>query len=101
MVRKTQFKTLGKKSLLEDAVDGIQKGILEGNYQAGSFLPSEGEFVKQLGVSRTIIREAMRVLESRGLVEVSQGRRPRVGSGDPEAVSSALDVLKGFSIEAS
>ncbi len=43
-----------------------------------------------MGVSRTVIREAMRILGERGLVEVSQGRSPRVKPADPAHVVSSL-----------
>jgi DNA-binding FadR family transcriptional regulator len=41
-------------------------------------------------VSRTVIREAMRVLGARGLVEVSQGKLPRVKAADPSLVVDSL-----------
>lgn len=41
-------------------------------------MPSEAILTRQFGVSRTVTREAMRSLQTLGLVEVSRGRRPRV-----------------------
>jgi DNA-binding FadR family transcriptional regulator len=46
-----------------------------------------------LGVSRTVIREAMRSLLAQGLVEVSQGRRPRVKPADPQDAIESLNTL--------
>ncbi len=93
MAGKIKLKSLNKQSLLGEAVNAMQKGILAGDYETDGFLPSEGTLADQLAVSRTVIREAMRVLESRGLVEISQGRRPRVRAGDAGAVSATLDVF--------
>jgi len=52
--------------------------ILDGSYSPGSSLPSEVALVSRFGVSRVVIREAIRALEARGLVEASQGKRPVV-----------------------
>jgi GntR family transcriptional regulator, transcriptional repressor for pyruvate dehydrogenase complex len=92
-VVKPKLKSLKKISLLNDAVASIQQFILDGKFSPGSVLPSEGRLGENLGVSRTIIREAMRVLEARGLVNIGQGRRPQVSGSDPAAVSASLDIL--------
>lgn len=44
----------------------------------GDSLPSEGELSRRLSVSRLTVREAVRSLEARGLLEVRKGRRPVV-----------------------
>lgn len=52
--------------------------ILDGSFSPGSSLPSEVELVERFGVSRVVVREAIRALQVRGLVEASQGKRPTV-----------------------
>ncbi|MDQ3614011.1 MAG: GntR family transcriptional regulator, partial [Chloroflexota bacterium] len=52
--------------------------ILDGSFSPGSSLPSEFELVERFGVSRVVVREAIRALQVRGLVEASQGKRPTV-----------------------
>jgi DNA-binding FadR family transcriptional regulator len=47
-------------------------------FQPGDTLPSEGQLAQALGVSRLTLREATRSLQARGLLEISQGRRPTV-----------------------
>ena len=47
-------------------------------FQPGDTLPSEGQLAQTLGVSRLTLREATRSLQARGLLEISQGRRPTV-----------------------
>lgn len=54
--------------------------ILDGTYQAGDSLPSETELAAELQVSRLTVREGVRSLAARGLVEVSHGRRPVVAA---------------------
>jgi GntR family transcriptional repressor for pyruvate dehydrogenase complex len=88
-----QLKPVPKTNLLARTVRALQDGILGGRHRPGTELPGEGQMAADLGVSRTLLREAMRVLEARGLVEVCSGRRPRVAEGSPEAVSTSLDVL--------
>ena len=46
-----------------------------------------------LGVSRTVLREAMKHLQAQGLVLMSQGKRPRVRPADPQAAVESLDLL--------
>ena len=52
----------------------IGKQIVGGQYAPGSILPREEEFVEQLSVGRSVVREALRVLASKGLIE-SRRRR--------------------------
>lgn len=85
--------TPARPTLVEEVTATLRDLILRGRYAVGDFLPSEGNLAKEIGVSRTVIREAMRNLQAQGLVEISQGRRPRVKAVDPEAVITSLDVL--------
>lgn len=50
-------------------VDSLGRAIVEGTYPSGSTLPVETDLAAHLDVSRTVVREAMRVLASKGLVE--------------------------------
>jgi GntR family transcriptional regulator, transcriptional repressor for pyruvate dehydrogenase complex len=84
---------IGKISLLDNTVNILQSTILSSGYKPGSILTGEGKLAQNLGVSRTVVREAMRVLEARGLVEIAQGKAPRYRGGDPRAVSASLEVL--------
>lgn len=79
--------------LVEQVVERLREAILSGEYPPESSLPSEGTLGKSLGVSYTVVREAMRVLRSQGLVEVSQGRRPRVKPAGPEVVRESMATM--------
>lgn len=68
----------GRPYLRQDAADEIRRYVLDSKLQPGDRLPSERELCAQLGLSRTSVREALRLLEQEGLVEVRQGRPPVV-----------------------
>ena len=65
-----------RKTLTEVAQQELRKAITEGVYRPGSQLPTEAELCEMLGVSRTVVREALRMLEDDGLV----ARRHGVGT---------------------
>ena len=60
---------------VEFAVEALHKFIVEGNIEPGTDLPPENEMAKQIGVSKFSMREALRVAQSQGLIEISQGTR--------------------------
>ena len=62
-------------NLYEDVVGEIKKAILSGDYATGEALPSETELAKQFGVSRPVVREAIRALQSRGFLEIRRGTK--------------------------
>ena len=55
--------------------DQIRRSILDGKLVAGDRLPPERELAEQFGVSRVTVRDALRILEATGLVEVRVGAR--------------------------
>ena len=58
--------------------EGIGRQIISGEYAPGVFLPKEAELTEQFGVSRTSVREGMRVLAAKGLVDIRQKIGTRV-----------------------
>lgn len=70
------FKSVVREtSLTEKAQQQVEALIINGTLKAGDRLPSERELTEQLKVSKTVIREAVRSLVAKGLIDV------RVGSG--------------------
>ena len=57
-----------KKTLTEIAEQELRQAIARGTFRPGAQLPTESELCQMLGVSRTVVREALRVLEENGLV---------------------------------
>ena len=70
----------------EDVIEQIKNLILEGNLSPGDVLPTERELAQSFGISRGTLREAFRILEREGLIEV------RPGGG--RFLSKALDVAE-------
>jgi GntR family transcriptional repressor for pyruvate dehydrogenase complex len=72
----------------------IEKQLSEGALSVGGRLPAERTLAEQLGVSRTSVREAIRILEAMGVVRAGVGSGPEAGPGvisDPTAaLGSAL-----------
>lgn len=62
-----------RKTLTEIAEEELRQAIARGTFRPGSKLPTEAELCEMLGVSRTTVREALRVLEDNGLVTRRQG----------------------------
>lgn len=52
----------------------LTRQIVQGTYAPGSLLPAEARLSEEFGVSRIVIREAVKVIAEKGLVEVRQGR---------------------------
>jgi GntR family transcriptional repressor for pyruvate dehydrogenase complex len=73
--------------------------ILSNKLQVGDRLPSERELGEQFGVSRTVIREAVRGLATKGVIDVRTGSGLRVAAVESEAVSEMLGLyLRGRQI---
>lgn len=66
--------TIRAPASYELVVDQIRRAIQIGRFLAGEKLPSERELADQLGVSRTTVREAMRVLQGERMIETRRGR---------------------------
>jgi GntR family transcriptional regulator len=60
-------------TLTDQTVLALQEAIKQGKFPAGSQLPSEMELLQMLGVSRTTLREALRILEEQRLIRKRRG----------------------------
>src|ERR1700759_231245 len=58
-----------------DIVEQIKTMIRDGRLAPGDQLPAERDLTRQLGVSRVSVRDALRMLEAHGLIEVRVGAR--------------------------
>ena len=62
------------KTLSENIADRIKQWIIVGKYAVGMQLPNEQELADSLNVSRTTIREAVKLLVSRHVLEIARGK---------------------------
>ncbi|WP_428644960.1 FadR/GntR family transcriptional regulator [Roseibium sp.] len=63
---------------VKDTVEHLGKCIARGDFPTGNILPKEDELVETLGVSRTVVREAVKVLCGKGLVRTARRYGSRV-----------------------
>ena len=79
--------------LKDQVADMLLDMISSGDYGVGDRLPPERVLVEQLGVSRTVVREALNLLETRGLIRVEHGRGAIVSADDARVLHSDLGFL--------
>lgn len=73
MIKFTKIKK--DRNLYEDVIKAVKNAILSGAFPGGSPLPSETELARQFEVSRPVIREALRALQSSGFVDIKRGTK--------------------------
>ncbi|NKB59991.1 MAG: FCD domain-containing protein [Alphaproteobacteria bacterium] len=81
-----------RQSLHDTVTERIRDMIVEGTYQPGSRLP-ERVLCETLGISRTPLREALKVLASEGLLEIAPNRGARVAGLTAEDVDELFPVM--------
>lgn len=93
------------RRLTEDLVQRLRQQILSGALAPGAKLPTEQQLVTSLGVSRTVVREAVAALRAEGLVLTRQGvgafvaepnnHRPfRIDPDQLDSLQRVLDVME-------
>jgi GntR family transcriptional regulator, transcriptional repressor for pyruvate dehydrogenase complex len=79
--------------LSEQVAARLQAHVLDNGLHAGDRLPSERELCELLGVSRTVVREAVRLLVAKGLLDVRRGGGTVVRPPDVKAASDAMTIM--------
>lgn len=76
-----------RRQLADVVAERIERLIVDGVLKVGQTLPSERRLCEKLGISRSALREGLRVLRGRGIIETSQGRGSQVAklSGEQDA----------------
>ena len=82
-----------RQRLSEQVTGQIQELIVKGGLKPGDKIPPERKLAEQLGVSRTVIREATKALQERGLVKVLTGSGSFVSQVKPETVSQSIGLF--------
>lgn len=73
--------------------DDLRERILAGEFAEGTPLPPERELVMRHGMSRTSVREALRILEAQGFVRIKTGRNGGAYVRKPSRESVATSVI--------
>lgn len=92
-----QFHSVRVTRASDDVLRQIKASIQDGKLGPGARLPSEKDLAEQFGLSRLTIRDALRVLESQGLVEIKVGAGGGAFVTEPDAqrlMASLTDLLR-------
>src|SRR6202044_507356 len=87
------YKLVRTSRLYEQIVQQIEESILKGSLKAGDQLPAERELAIRFGVSRTAVREAVKALREKGLVEAYSGRGTFITDGTSQAARQLFDLM--------
>ena len=93
-----KFRAARQNRIFQDVVEQIEEAIIDGRLRVGEKLPAERELKEMLQTSRSTLREALRVLEHKGLIEIKLG----MGGGavvkavSADQVTESLDLLIRF-----
>lgn len=79
--------------VFERVAEQIEKRILDGELRKGDRLPTERELAEQFRVSRTAVREAMKILAQKGLVDMRPGRGTIVIDGASAAMQNSIGLM--------
>lgn len=89
------FREARQSRIFEDVVEQIEEAVLSGRLKAGDRLPAERDLKEMLRTSRSTLREALRVLEQKGLIEIrlGTGGGAMVKSISSDQISQSLGLL--------
>lgn len=103
-----------RRTLAEQVAEGISDLILAQHLNVGDSLPSSAKLSEEFGVSRPVVREALKTLEARGIVKIRNGKLATVSPitssllqdyfdqsirQRTEAVIELLEVRKGIEVQ--
>ena len=84
------IKPIPKQSLSKMVMENIKESIIAGSLKPGDFLPSETELSQQFQVGKSSIREAIKMLEAMGYIEVCKGNGSRVRTSVDSSIINPL-----------
>ena len=87
------YSPIQSSKVFEKIAEQIEKRILSGELRNGDRLPTERELSEQFQASRTAVREAMKTLAQRGLVDMRPGRGTIVIDGTSQAMRNSLGLM--------
>ncbi len=87
------YKIVRTSRLYEQIVQQIEESVLNGTLKPGDQLPAERDLAQRLGVSRTAVREAVKTLREKGLVEAYSGRGTFITNATSQAARQSFDLM--------
>lgn len=82
---------LKQETLSNRVIEWVKQCIIDGTFRLGTELPSEQEMCTLLGVGKSSVREAMKMLQMIGVVEIQQGKRSRIHENlHPDVMSQLI-----------
>jgi GntR family transcriptional regulator, transcriptional repressor for pyruvate dehydrogenase complex len=87
------YKVVRSSRLYEQIVQQVEESIHRGALKPGDQLPPERELAQQFGVSRTAVREAVKALREKGMVEAYPGRGTFITDGTSYTIKQSLDRM--------
>lgn len=87
------YSQIQSERLYERIIEQIEQRLLVGDLKVGDRLPPERDLAEQFGVSRTAVREAVKALRQKGLVEVQPGRGTFITNGTSQVMRHSLGLL--------
>ncbi len=105
---------LNRTTLVEQVAQHLMDFIEENGLEAGDTLPASAELADRFKVSRPVVREALKFLEARGLIEIANGKKPtvkpitteplegffdRVIKVEEEALKEFMEIRQGLEIQ--
>jgi GntR family transcriptional repressor for pyruvate dehydrogenase complex len=96
------YATIRSSRLYEQITEQIQSRIMAGQLRPGDRLPPERELAGLFGVSRTAVREAVKALHEKGLLEVQPGKGTFISNitdSTSEVMRDSLDLIVNVGLE--
>jgi GntR family transcriptional regulator, transcriptional repressor for pyruvate dehydrogenase complex len=87
------FKTIRKKKKFEEVLDQIKILLLTRRLKVGQKLPNEIELSESMGISRSSLREALRILDILGIIEGKSGEGTIIKQANPENLKSIMSLV--------
>ncbi len=87
------YTPIQSSKIYEQIAEQIEQLILNGELRSGDRLPTERELAEQFQASRTAVREAMKTLAQKGLVDMRPGRGTIVIDGTSKAMRHSLGLM--------
>jgi GntR family transcriptional repressor for pyruvate dehydrogenase complex len=87
------FSNIKRSSTVERIVENLINLIKDSRIQVGDKLPSERRLCERIGVSRPILREALKALQVMNIINIRQGAGAYLKSLEPEDVVEHLDIV--------